>query len=505
MKNRDADYAALFAKYNRSIARIKDLEDQTASKEQAWKALEGTYKNNESLARELGEKILAKDPNEMVLGESYAWGQLSTFELMQKAKISFDEYNAKRTRLLLTLKDESEDRRLQIESLIDQLSQARLSSGAPAVNSLTGEIIDPDEIKESTKKTVEDNKTFARIPPDLKAAKEKGAVQLIVTEENDDFTEQDILDNTELSLVGRTVQLDADAAPMHISEVNREDKARRKAAQKYSELIDIEAVSEGIKPDGWDILKTIGIYGVSTTTDIAATLTKEIYKGDENQAKRTVRSLLSLQAGGILEKTDLSDGIRSKLRIYVLSPKGKKIYEHKYNKKAVVSEAEKIMAENDNYQHGYGIKALKNEIELLVDANGKHIYTSVSMDRTPNTIKLQNGKKYIADVKASNGVCVDFFEYEMGTTSATDIAIKCNKMCQVTKNIHIVYPSTAILERNAVKYEQWINGRGAKSLKGICVYLHTSKAIKKDGILNGWVMKYDCEKGATRVVQSQPE
>lgn len=502
MSKKESEYATLSNKYNRLLARLKDLEQQIESKEAAWSKLETEYKNNESLARELCEKILAKDPNEMVLGTGYSWRTLSTAELLRKSKICFEDYNARRTYLMLRLKDESEDRRMQIESLVDQLSSAKLSK--PAVNEETGEVepisaLSRDEIMEKTKKEISDKKVKDAIPQQLKSAEEKGNCQIVVIEENKDFVEQDALDNAEAGLIGHTVKVDAYSAPMHPSEENRQDKQRRKIAEKYTELIDVEAAASGIKEAGWNALQAIGKYGVSTTADITAILQSKITNGEKTLANRAIAQLTALQAGGIVEKSVITDGIRSKLMIYTISPKGKKIYEHKFGEAPVVSEAERLRAENDNIQHGYGIKALQEVLTGLVDADGKRIYTSVTISRNKNTIQLKSGTKYIPDAKASNGVGVDFFEYEMGLQTYHDYEVKLNKMCQVTGNIRIVYPSTEILNENTSKIEKWINNRGSSSLSGIQVYLYTTRSISKTDVENGWICRYDCKQGATKI------
>ena len=64
----DDSYNILLSKYNRLIARFRDLEKQMEEKESVWKEMEQNFRINESLARELCELVLAKEPREMVLG-----------------------------------------------------------------------------------------------------------------------------------------------------------------------------------------------------------------------------------------------------------------------------------------------------------------------------------------------------------------------------------------------------------------------------------------------------
>ena len=498
MNKKDTDFITLLNKYNRLVARLNEYEQQIEGKERAWKKLEEQYKSEIALARELAEKILAKDPNEMVLGKSYSWKSFSTSELLHKATNGFETYNANRTALMIRLKDESEERRMQIESLLDQLSAAQHSP--PRIDQATGEVLPTnEELLEKTKQDIKDQKIKASLPKGYQAAEQNGNCQIVVIEENKDFTEQDALDNAEAGLVGHTVKIDSYAAPMHPSEENRQDKQRRKAAEKYTELIDIEAAASGIKEAGWNALLAIGKYGVSTTSDITNVIQGKIVNGDKTLTNRATSQLVALQAGGLIEKSVITDGIRSKLIIYTLSPKGRRVYEYKYKEKPIISEAERLSAENDNIQHGYGIKALKEVLQGIKTENDTPLYHDTSISRSKNIINLSNGKKYIPDVKASNGVGVDFFEYEIGTTSAQNIEIKLNKMCQVTKDLHIVYPSIDVVNKNAPKVEKWIESRGSKSLSQITVYLHTSKSISRLGVANGWICKYECKNGAIRI------
>ena len=120
---RDSEYELLLSKYNVSIAKTQDLQEQIRIKEGAWKAKEAHYKHVDKLTRELCEKILARDRNEMVLGREYSWAKLDTEDLVLKADASYRTYNANRSELLQKIMDVAETRRAQIESLEDQIRQ----------------------------------------------------------------------------------------------------------------------------------------------------------------------------------------------------------------------------------------------------------------------------------------------------------------------------------------------------------------------------------------------
>ena len=88
---RDAQYEALLSMYNIALAKAKDLQEQIQTKETAWGEKEKWYKLIDKLCREFCENVLAKDPNEMVLGQEYSWGKLDSVQLIQKAQKCFKE------------------------------------------------------------------------------------------------------------------------------------------------------------------------------------------------------------------------------------------------------------------------------------------------------------------------------------------------------------------------------------------------------------------------------
>lgn len=561
---------SLMAKYNRLCARYRDLEQQSAEKQDKWEELEREFRTNESLTRELCELILAKDPGEMVLGEEYAWGKLKTRDIIQKSKTAFASYNEARTKLLRDIQRQSEERRVMIENLqaqieSDRRAQARLeelrsqsaSDGAPAFDANTGELLAPasppepepfptEEVPEETKKRmaykvqqaaksgsisvlrmgdedVEDytptTPSAASRPPVTAADIQQGGKKpkkqatphsandsvtaaLHIIEEQSDVTQKGL--EQQADMAARAVEVNLERSGAKISQPDKKvrevQSVRTKASQQIVQ-VNIGSIEKNMNSRRWAILEVMGSTGMCEGSEIISeTLALLKERNDSNIVTENGmrHELMQMVSSGCLNMdANVPHPLKSKFSVYAISEVGRALHYAHFGKDPVTSERDMLIAQHDNLEHGFGIKCLKKALE----ASGT--YLNVCMDRRKNTVKLDNGDIYIADITAQirgrNGLQTIYMEYERGTHHQSDFNIKLNKMVKVTRFVDIVCPNNKTADFLRDKTAAWIESRGgAKSLPNVKIRITTLTRLNgKKNILrdDNWRIVFDLRHG----------
>jgi len=524
------DYNTVLAKYNRLVSRFNDLQTQMEEKQSAWKEQEAGYKRIESAARDLCLQILAKDKDEMVLGSEYSWSQLDTWTLIGKAKSSFARYSMERTELLKKIQETAEERLLQIESLSMQLSQylhenrtlEKASEDAVKYDEETGQVIEDEEVQapenaESVTKPVQNEdvtKAIKKAPYKMQQAAESGKIDIYIAEEDDDVSLADIQQQVEMAQVNHCVSVEKSGVKV-IPSVKKKiamEQERKKQAEVM--MIDIEPIKERLDDRAMLIIEIFGKYGYCEMSDIRAEFDRLFMERGMGKAplvdgsfRRLLYSITTL--GIITADKDIEHPLKSKFFVYYLSDIGKRIYESQFGEKPVESQRERLIAEHDNLSHAFGIKALK---EILDSSNE---YSSVSMSRAENTIKLQNGVLYIPDIiavgkppKGKSKGFVTYMEYERNTHHQADYNDKLNKMLYVTRWLNIVAPNYNAAKNLVEKTNAWIESRGIQSLRSAKVRITTIKRLS-DAVTNGssinddknWYAVYILSNGPTPVIR----
>lgn len=528
----DENYNSIVNKYNRLVARFRDLEQQSTERQKKWDALEEQYKTNESITRELCELILAKDPKEMVLGSSYSWSKLSIRDLVQKSKIVFEKYNDSRTELLRKIQEQSEERRQTIEGLTLQLEQERnrqrsidayridddeedvasAPQEAPEYDSETGEVAEPPAPQKLS--AVLSDQTRQRVAWSAQKAAESGNIELcredsddyVVIEEDDgDVSAADIRQQCDMARTSAAVKVER--ANYKVEPAPRKKKAAQAArAETVQKLVQVDISETESRMDDrkWLLLEIIGTTGKCEGQDLTDALIAEAEKRSipaiNNNAARYILKQLTA-AGVLIMDSDFTHPTKSRFAVYSLSDIGRRLFYIHFSKEAVVSERDILIAQHDNLEHAFGIKTLKE----ILEASGN--YTSVSMERAANTIDMNDGSKYIPDIIASgkvkNGSFKAYFEYERGTHHQSDFSIKLNKMVKMTRWLNIVCPNKETVENLRDKTTAWIESRGGpKQLQNVRVRITTLKRLEGQSKINddsNWQVVFDLKHGAAPI------
>lgn len=551
MARKDESIETAQAKYNRLVARFRDLQQQTNEKQEEWEKIQREAQINETLARELCELILAKDPSEMRLGAEYSWSRLPTREIIEKSKQTFSAYNESRTALLKSVQRQSEDRRLMVESLTDQLEQKTHEN--ERLRSMKAESGDENRVSEPEAKAPVPDKAMKRAPLSVQQAAESGDVDVLMYEDEDvmptsasgnrpDISEEDIArgmdkpgrpgkkrpvatnmkvweerkdlsakdleQQADMSGLSVLTSLERSAGTINRSPVKEAFSERQKAAaEKQFVAINVSEIAEKLNEKQWKIIEVMGSTGLCEASDIIdAAMGAFGDAGETQQTNSGMRyALMALGNQGCILSQNVNNPQKSRFFVYSLSDIGKSLYISKFNKQPVTSEIDLLIADHDNLEHAFGIKELKRVLET------SGAYTDVSMNRSANTVILKDGTKYIPDITAQaksrsgKSSYQAYFEYERATHHQADFSIKLNKAVKVTRYINIVCPNTDISEKLKGKVSEWIESRGGgKNLRGIKVRITSIRKLTGQRNINddsNWLYVYNLGSGSDAPVE----
>ena len=474
-------YDILAEKYNILVAKFKDLKEQMETKQKQWNKRDKETKHVDDLTRQFCEEILAKDKKEMVLGKDYSWSQLSTEELVDKAAKSFRSYNKERTELMKNIMDLAETREFQIESLEDQIQQYMTGNDPGAAKNL-------QEIVEQAEKKQQDAKAKDKTPNKVKSAAADGKVDLIVEDDNDKMTPEEIQATAELMDINEQAKLTSQTIVTAESDEHKQQLEETRDAAITAHMVDLNKYIEKMNDTSWDIMDAIGGKGYSKQADILQ------YVMMSNQAGKTklYESLRDLSAMLIILKEPLSLPLTPKCYVYKLSDIGYRLYKVHFKHNPVEAEVDKIIREHGNAAHGYGIM----DVEKVLSESGK--YKKIDSFNRNKPICVKDGKKYVPDVAADTGKYIEYFEYERGTNTQSDFNEKCNKMVQVTRYLNFVVPNKSVLTSKLIpQIDSWIATRDMRSLRNVKIRLSTAIALRDNNNMRGdgcWQVVYDLNK-----------
>jgi|GEM_PF-1199048 len=499
----DKEYSILLNKYNRLSASYADISQQLSDKVGQLRELERMTRITIGHARSLCKEILAKDPNEMVLGKSYSWDSLEIDTLVEKSIQTFRAYNNDRTNLMRRLYLQNEDSHLKIESLKSQIESiqaynASRVSDKPAPQTPHEELhaSDPPESDVPPWDNEDDRSTkvIEKAPYKMKQALEAGTIEAIV-EDDSDVGSKDILDMEEAIGLADALSAQMKDIPVHPAKEKIQIKQEHEKKRSEAYMVNLAETKAQMTEVEWVLMDAIGAHGLSQYLQIEAKAQDLWLKSNELDSERLtnfrirmgLQKLINLQA---VRHENVFTPYVSKLAVYSLAPLGAHVFKSERGEEPVLSERDKIIAEHDNIEHGYSIMAVREMFE-----EGGY-FKSVSCTARENRIPLEGGIAYIPDIVAVSGKFKNYFEYERGTHTQPNFNAKLNKACKVTRYINIIVPNKQTLARVAKQVESWISSRGGhKALTGKKVRIATAQFLKgKDPQHNSsWNIYFDMQ------------
>ena len=449
------EHEALQNQYYIAIAKAQDLQEQLRARQKQWEQRNRDFDVTVKLARELCEGILAKDPKEMVLGADYSWDDIPVNELILKARKVFQEYIESRKDFMGKIMDISEERRQAVESLKEQLELLMARQGASSVSEEESGSQGGQE-----KKGQKIQQKADAVPEEIKTDADSGKLEVLMDEQDDfDFTEEELY--KDIAKINARTQITPKSVPVTESKRRLEHKARRKENAMKAHVINLKEYEEKLDETGWMVMESIGKEGVSTYSDIEASVLKKEPDITANKIRVSIGILFNI---GLIHKEPVKNPLKGTFYIHQLTAMGSQVYKDRYGLPPIPSEMDKIMAEHDNCVHGYGIKFVaevlreNGEFQDVCDANRK------------NPIDLGGGSSYVPDI-----VCTDknglkmYIEYECANHTQTNFNAKCNKMCKASPLLNFIVPNRMAADKMMRLIGNWIENRGAKSLRHVTV------------------------------------
>lgn len=461
---------ALLNQYHIAIAQAQDLQEQLTTKQGQWARQEEQYSITEKLIRELCEDILAKDPNEMVLGTDYSWSTIPVNELILKSKKVLKNYCATRTDLLRKTMDTSEQRLQQIESLEEQISVMKLNPGNVSISQ--EELIDKIEQEKIEKKVTD------ALPYAIREKVNDNKTAIFIEDSDGISLEEKAL--SDMADICAAVQITPNSIPVTPTRKKVEQKRKRKKQKIMSHTVDLVEYEKKMSEYDWAALKVIGDSGVSRYQMVEEMFIQAMPDASKNRSRIAMSNLTNI---GLLNSEKVTNPLKGTFNVYQLTDMGSRIYTDKYGKTPTISEMDRIIAEHDNCQHGYGIRLVT---ELLEE---KGTFKKVCDTNRKNPIQLANGISYIPDI-----ICIDesgtkmYIEYECANHTQANFSGKCNKMSKVTSVLNFIVPNRTNMDKLCTQIKDWIHSRGATSLQHICIRVTGAYQIKDVDLLsnNGW-------------------
>ena len=476
-------YEALLNKYNILVSKYNNLIEETDERNNKWVTLQNHWKDTEKKVRELCEMILSKDRDEVNGSDkSYTWRNVTTDDLIAKSKSSYEKYNSNRNSLMKQMADIIEDRSEEIENLKLQIMQMINSAAGGYAAS---DVCDTTILKDKSTTTTDD-----------KSSEDAEHCEIVtVSEEDSDFIaseEKALADEASYGekVVGKKIQMLAKSIKAEPSKKEQGIIAKARKDTRAAYVEDLNQISKKLSPEAKDIFELIGAEGISRMNLI---LDMVQTRNPEKKTTSIKAMIASLNSASLITSENISTPYTPRQRIYMLSDMGKRLYEHDFHKKPVLSEAEKVIAEHDNLFHGYGIIQLG---ELISQTEG---YSDVHVFNRNQAIPIKGSKgKYIPDVMFKYGKYQNYIEYERGNHTQSDFNAKCNKMLQVTRYIQFVVDKQDTLEHISSMVRVWADSKGIKVLQGWHVKICTAIYFR-DSVLNNynsaWQVEYDFNKG----------
>ena len=505
----DDKYRMLKDQYNLAVAKAKDLNEQLLTRDRQYKVQNSQAVAVEKAVRQLCSEILAKDKDEMVLGEEYYWDKIEVKELIQKAGNVYREYNKDRSDVLNRCLDLLNERDEQIASQEEQIqimieerararAEARRNPGkqeAPPENEPAQEGSDEENVRSEVEAEQKKRQAIANNEALKRAA--EGGIQIEVTEEENDPPNGGVSDKTanEISKFNASIKPLDNSMPVHQNNksINRKNAQKQRQVETY--IMELKSVTDAMDENAWKIIELIGTNGFSRFEDI-----ERSFSGTGVNTTRIRTALKSLVDKQAVISDIVKLPIHNRMSLYKMNDVGIKLYKMRHDGASpVISEWERIVSEHDNVEHGYGIW------ECGVVIQNMDNIASVDIHCRSHEIKLENGGSYIPDIMAVSNDAnpkTAYVEYERGTHDQKDFNEKCNKMMRVSQYMIFVVPNKeTLVDKIIPKLDKWIATKSRSLLNRVVIKGTTLVKLNKLNLFKteDWDLLYECKKSLSPV------
>ena len=449
---RDREFDALLSKYNILVTKSKDFRSRIDALDEEVKRLTEQKKHDEKLTRELCEKILANDKEEMRLGEEYSWGKESLESILGKTRKSYDKEKETNLRLSRELLKKAGDRKAQIDDLKWQLENMKKDEGTTQKSGT----------QEETKSEQETKKTETKETP-----------------KKSEITGVEIIDNDGLIGPEEDAFLKADienqkASPTITSKgkTGKERKKAQKAIRKHASIMtNIDELMEKLDEEDKQIIIAEGQSGAMTVDSLWEQLGKTKFLND-------TKFRYKITALAPYFNRQKSSNLNGNINVFELNDMGRMIYENLTGERAK-SRLRILCAEHDNPEHGMCIMQLSGYFKQKKTEDKKPIYKKVSIFHKGNPVNTKFGD-YVPDIvlEPKSGPIL-YVEFELNTHKTVDFDKKLDKLNAITNKVTIVVRNAQMIQGMTDKIQGCIKRR-QNSLEGhqLVIRLGTANNVK---------------------------
>lgn len=472
---------AWFHAYNTAQAKIHDLEEQLMQKQRQWSERDSEEDVTERLVRELCEDILSRMKQDTEKKSS--WRGMSLKTLVQEAKKAFADYSADNRKLLTRILASAEERRLNIESLENQIHIMKNAAGKSGISA--------EQLFIEDEKEKEREAAIKKMDFKVREAAEEGRINVSVEDE-------DVFDDFEMDMIEASVGISESAKVTPKSIPKTESRKRADEVRKFTQktkvyMEDLSEYHKELKQMDWELIEIIGSTGISAQKElIQALLTKNVeYK--DSAIRTCIRKLFNMH---LLVKESVSTPLKGALTLYRLDDKGKILYTDAFKKEPVRSEMERVISEHDSYAHGYGI------LEVAEILQAKPYMKSVRYMNRKHPIPLGEGSSFIPDILCVEiNDCKSYIEYEIGNHNQTHFSAKCSKICKLDNYLNFIVPNENSMRKIQEQIVKWMLSKG-HSIDRYTIRITTASNVKDNDLRKnaGWKVVYHPEKGIEPVV-----
>lgn len=455
--------SVLEGKYQRALLTIRELEQERDKYRNDYESLESKNKKLNKSMKNLCETILKKK-NVKKDDDEIAWFKMSLADMIVEAQDYIDGYFASISDTIQQVLKATNEKTETIIKLENEMKEKEAS--------IKNEYNELCKVKDDTIQELRDRLITGRLDEetvDKMIAPAYNVKENIDMPLNNVSVEMEDADNIEAEYVEaiNVFHKENELVIPASAKVSVSKKIKQNIKKKIQNVQDdymkqVEEYAKELSEKQRFIIRVMGETGLSEMKEILL----EVKQRDPERTESSVKAVLhELTLKGdslpepIIKESSIAVAGTPKMSVFQLSPLGKDIFCYLFSKEPVLSEAEKIVKDHNNLEHGYGIKKtalLIKNLNFIKNAGSEVHYMTRSSDFK---VKLSGNTSYIPDIV----IVYDYkgkkkkmyIEYETGNCNESDFIAKCNKIASFSRSINIVVPNNEVKAELINRVDKW--------------------------------------------------
>ena len=245
----------------------------------------------------------------------------------------------------------------------------------------------------------------------------------------------------------------------------------------------------------WKMLEIMGKEGTSRLTEINRRLGEQALISSDTYFRSMVKKLVKMR---VLKEYKLCIPLISKYILLSLTDVGDRIFQDEFHEKPVESEMARVKRKYHSLEHGYEILLLE---KVLINS-GRYKEVNIFNRGSKDHAGVENSYSPDLMCVSADGKYIEYFEYDLGLISRSDLIKKCSKMRDVTTCLNLIVPQKNILIKRVLpKVEEMIKEYGQGILRNTIIRITTPlRLFKNNADRNSWWIVYNTKKSLNHPV-----